>query len=232
MNNRSRAVITGQKILNVSEANNPGNSSALVESSLSLQRTVTASALSTMEVKLAVIGGGGVGKSAVTVRYLQNHFVEHYDPTIEDSYRKQTVIDQNAYLLDILDTAGQDEYCCLRDAYLRTGRGFLFVFSLTDRGSFEEIPGLHDQLLQVKDSDDVPLVLVGNKSDLVKERVITSVEANELASKMKCRYVETSAFSGSNIEYAFQEIVRCVQREEDKLNHKKKNKKAKGCNIV
>ncbi|PRP89088.1 hypothetical protein PROFUN_01808 [Planoprotostelium fungivorum] len=178
-----------------------------------------------MEVKLAVIGGGGVGKSAVTIRYLQNHFVEYYDPTIEDSYRKQTVIDQNSYLLDILDTAGQDEYCCLRDAYLRTGRGFLFVFSLVDRGSFEEIPVLHDQLLKAKDRDHVPLILVGNKSDLVNERAVSFFEANELARTFNCRYIETSAFSGSNVELVFQELVKCVQREEDGLVQKRKAKK-------
>jgi hypothetical protein len=62
-----------------------------------------------------VVGGGGVGKSALTIQFIQKHFVEEYDPTIEDSYRKQVTIDGEACLLDILDTAGQEEYASMRD---------------------------------------------------------------------------------------------------------------------
>ncbi|VDM57379.1 unnamed protein product [Angiostrongylus costaricensis] len=73
------------------------------------------------EYKLVVVGDGGVGKSALTIQLIQNHFVEEYDPTIEDSYRKQVVIDGETCLLDILDTAGQEEYSAMRDQYMRTG---------------------------------------------------------------------------------------------------------------
>ena len=68
---------------------------------------------------------GGVGKSALTIQLIQNHFVDEYDPTIEDSYRKQVVIDGETCLLDILDTAGQEEYSAMRDQYMRTGEGKL-----------------------------------------------------------------------------------------------------------
>jgi small GTP-binding protein len=64
------------------------------------------------EYKLVVVGGGGVGKSALTIQFIQSHFVDEYDPTIEDSYRKQCVIDDEVALLDVLDTAGQEEYGC------------------------------------------------------------------------------------------------------------------------
>lgn len=64
------------------------------------------------EYKLVVVGGGGVGKSALTIQFIQSHFVDEYDPTIEDSYRKQCVIDEEVALLDVLDTAGQEEYSC------------------------------------------------------------------------------------------------------------------------
>lgn len=67
------------------------------------------------EYKLIVVGGGGVGKSALTIQLIQNHFVDEYDPTIEDSYRKQVTIDEETCLLDILDTAGQEEYSAMRD---------------------------------------------------------------------------------------------------------------------
>ncbi|KAJ2412090.1 RAS1 protein, partial [Coemansia sp. RSA 2531] len=62
------------------------------------------------EYKLVVVGGGGVGKSALTIQFIQSHFVDEYDPTIEDSYRKQCTIDNETAMLDVLDTAGQEEY--------------------------------------------------------------------------------------------------------------------------
>lgn len=58
---------------------------------------------------------------------MQGDFVERYDPTIEANYRKQVTVDQDAVMLDILDTAGQEEYSVLREQYMRMGDGFLLV---------------------------------------------------------------------------------------------------------
>ena len=74
----------------------------------------------------------------------QSYFVTDYDPTIEDSYTKQCVIDDKVAKLDILDTAGQEEFSAMREQYMRSGEGFLLVFAVTDRASFEEV-----QLLQI-----------------------------------------------------------------------------------
>src|SRR3990167_5324440 len=86
---------------------------------------------------LAVVGGGAVGKSAFTIQFIQQTFCDEYDPTIEDQHRKQVVIDDECTLLDILDTAGQEEYSAMRDQYIRSAEGFLLVFSLTSRSSNE-----------------------------------------------------------------------------------------------
>ena len=118
------------------------------------------------EYKLVVVGGGGVGKSALTIQLTQNNFVDEYDPTIEDSYRKQCVIDSEVVILDILDTAGQEEYSAMREQYMRTGEGFLLVYSVNSKNSFEELMVYYQQILRVKDSDYVPVFLVGNKADL------------------------------------------------------------------
>lgn len=115
---------------------------------------------------MVVVGAGGVGKSALTIQLIQNHFVDEYDPTIEDSYRKQVVIDGETCLLDILDTAGQEEYSAMRDQYMRTGEGFLLVFAVNSAKSFEDIGTYREQIKRVKDAEEVPMVLVGNKCDL------------------------------------------------------------------
>ncbi|XP_015762605.1 PREDICTED: ras-like protein RAS2 [Acropora digitifera] len=126
------------------------------------------------QYKLVVVGGGGVGKSALTIQFIQSHFVSDYDPTIEDSYRKQCVIDERVAHLDILDTAGQEEFSAMREQYMRNGEGFLLVFSVTDRASFQEIQTtFHPQILRVKDRSEFPMILVGNKSDLEQERTVS-----------------------------------------------------------
>jgi small GTP-binding protein len=90
-----------------------------------------------------------------------------------DSYRKQCVIDDEVALLDVLDTAGQEEYSAMREQYMRTGEGFLLVYSITSRQSFEEIMTYQQQILRVKDKDYFPIIVVGNKCDLERERVVS-----------------------------------------------------------
>ncbi|KAI7786956.1 ras-1 [Diaporthe eres] len=164
------------------------------------------------EYKLVVVGGGGVGKSCLTIQLIQSHFVDEYDPTIEDSYRKQCVIDDEVALLDVLDTAGQEEYSAMREQYMRTGEGFLLVYSITSRQSFEEITTFQQQILRVKDKDYFPMVVVGNKCDLEGEREVTRQEGENLARSFGCKFIETSAKSRINVDKAFYDIVREIRR--------------------
>ncbi|MCI4393138.1 hypothetical protein PGIGA_G00153950 [Pangasianodon gigas] len=163
------------------------------------------------EYKLVVVGAGGVGKSALTIQLIQNHFVDEYDPTIEDSYRKQVVIDGETCLLDILDTAGQEEYSAMRDQYMRTGEGFLCVFAINNTKSFEDIHQYREQIKRVKDSDDVPMVLVGNKCDL-PARTVDTRQAQELARSYGIPYIETSAKTRQGVEDAFYTLVREIRQ--------------------
>ncbi|CAG7849233.1 24 kDa Ras-like protein Flags: Precursor [Serendipita indica DSM 11827] len=174
------------------------------------------------EYKLVVVGGGvdraahavpkGVGKSALTIQFIQSHFVDEYDPTIEDSYRKQCVIDDEVALLDVLDTAGQEEYGAMREQYMRTGEGFLLVYSITSRNSFEEISTFHQQILRVKDKDTFPVVIVANKCDLEFERQVGQNEGRDLAKHYNCKFIETSAKQRINVDEAFSALVREIRR--------------------
>lgn len=124
------------------------------------------------EYKIVVLGSGGVGKSALTVQFVQGIFVEKYDPTIEDSYRKQVEVDGQQCMLEILDTAGTEQFTAMRDLYMKNGQGFVLVYSITAQSTFNDLQDLREQILRVKDTDDVPMVLVGNKCDLEEERVV------------------------------------------------------------
>lgn len=180
------------------------------------------------EYKLVIVGGGGVGKSALTIQLIQNHFIDEYDPTIEDSYRKQVTIDDETCLLDILDTAGQEEYSAMRDQYMRTGQGFLCVYAITSRSSFDEISSFREQILRVKDADKVPMVVVGNKCDLESERQVSKAEGQDLAKNFGCPFLETSAKSRINVEESFFELVREIRKQTGaKPDAKKGGKKGK-----
>lgn len=159
-----------------------------------------------------VVGGGGVGKSALTLQFIQSHFVDEYDPTIEDSYRKQCAIDDEIALLDVLDTAGQEEYSAMREQYMRTGEGFLLVYSLTSHESYEETITFHEQILRVKDCERFPMVIVANKSDLVSERQVLSSEGSDLARGFNCPFMETSAKKRTNVDEAFFTLVREIRK--------------------
>src|SRR3989338_2587089 len=126
-----------------------------------------------MHDKVCCLGDGGVGKTGLTIQMCSNHFVGDYDPTIEDSYRVQVVIDMESCLLEILDTAGHEEFTTLRDQWIRRCEGFLIVYSIICRYSFERVGRFRDRVLHVKGADFIPMMLVGNKCDLKNQREVS-----------------------------------------------------------
>lgn len=159
--------------------------------------------------KFVVVGSGGVGKSCLTLQFAQNQFIDGHDPTIEDSYQKIVKVDGRACRLDILDTAGQEEFASMRTANMRKGQGFVLVYSITDRSSIEKISELHTQLLRIKGNDGrrIPMVLCGNKNDQEDLRKISDAEGTALASQIGATFFPTSAKTTLNVENAFTELV-------------------------
>jgi GTPase KRas protein len=162
-----------------------------------------------------VVGGGAVGKSALTIMYIQEHFVDVYDPTVEDSYRRGVTLElegeETAVVLSILDTAGQEEYSAMREQYMQSGEGFLIVYDITSRDSFDEIETFYEQVIQVKDQGYqgwVPIVLIGNKSDLFDDREVTPEEGEAMARRWGVPFYETSALTGEHVKDAYQQLIR------------------------
>jgi len=161
--------------------------------------------------RVVLVGVGGVGKSCLTIQFIADRFVEDYDPTLEDSYRKQVTVDTEECLLDIFDTAGQEDFSAVRDQYMRTGDGFLCVYSVTLRNSFEEVANFHEHILRVKDVETIPFVLVGNKADLEGQRVVSKEEGDKMAQRLNCKFLESSAKTKLNVHESFHELVREVK---------------------
>eukprot|EP00005_Dracoamoeba_jomungandri_P005463 CAMPEP_0174260340 /NCGR_PEP_ID=MMETSP0439-20130205/9651_1 /TAXON_ID=0 /ORGANISM="Stereomyxa ramosa, Strain Chinc5" /LENGTH=185 /DNA_ID=CAMNT_0015344563 /DNA_START=56 /DNA_END=614 /DNA_ORIENTATION=- len=160
--------------------------------------------------KITVLGQGAVGKTAITIRLCSNHFVEYYDPTIENSYRRQVVIDGEVAVLDVLDTAGQDEYSALRAQWIRSGEGFVIMYSITAHRTFEFVEMFRNLILESKDlppEELPPTVLIGNKCDLEDEREVSTVEGEDLAKKCGTLFFETSAKDHINVEESFFALV-------------------------
>ncbi|ABN65658.1 predicted protein, partial [Scheffersomyces stipitis CBS 6054] len=178
------------------------------------------------DYKVVVLGAGGVGKSSITVQFVQGVYVESYDPTIEDSYRKQIEIDGRACDLEILDTAGVAQFTAMRELYIKSGKGFLLVYSVTDENSLKELLTLREQVLRIKDTDNVPMVLVGNKCDLEEDRVL-SIDVGVKVSQDwgLVPFYETSAMYKTNVDEAFIDVVRQIMRKEAVITAEKKQQK-------
>jgi len=114
----------------------------------------------------------------------------------------------------VLDTAGQEEFSAMRDQYMRTGDGFLMVYSVTDKQSYQNIIHFYEQILRVKDRDIYPMLLVANKVDLVHLRKVSEEQGRELAHRLGVPYIETSAKDPpQNVEAAFHEV--CIINAQD-----------------
>ena len=161
----------------------------------------------TKQCKIVVVGEEGSGKSSLVYRFMLDTFIESLDPAIEDSYRKQIKIGSETWMLDILDTAGEG-HSVARDQYLSTANGIVFVFSVASRHSFERIYPLYKRILSLRDQTSLPMVLVGNKSDVQEaDRQVSANEAREVARLLGCSYIETSALSQTKIKDVFHSIV-------------------------
>jgi len=185
--------------------------------------------------KVIMVGSGGVGKSALTLQFMYDEFVEDYEPTKADSYRKKVVLDGEEVQIDILDTAGQEDYAAIRDNYFRSGEGFLCVFSITEEDSFQATQEFREQILRVKGDNNIPFILVGNKADLVGSRQVQQGTANGKAAEWNVPYVETSAKTRENVDKVFYDLMREIRSRkvsddsQGQAGAKKTGKKRKCC---
>jgi len=168
-------------------------------------------------IRLCLLGPGAVGKSALTLRYTSHIFQEEYEPTIEDAFRREVEVDGQLAALDILDTAGQEDYNALRSAWYRKKDGLLLLFALDNEQSLEALTKFHSEIenfyTDFGEHEYFPAVLlIGNKADL--EPVPNLWQKAEQKSKEwgTIGLLKTSAKTGLNVDAAFANVVRAVRR--------------------
>ncbi len=163
--------------------------------------------------KSIVVGDGGVGKTALTLRFSKGFFTEDYKMTIGVDFHVKTItIDteegQIRAKLQIWDTGGQERFSSIRPMYYRGSLGALLIFDVTNAASFEHLPQWIEEV-RANVKTEIPLLLVGNKSDLVDQRTVSLEEINNFTSNFNLHYMETSAKTGLGVGDCFY-ILACL----------------------
>ncbi|KAF9466957.1 ras family-domain-containing protein [Collybia nuda] len=165
------------------------------------------------EWKIALLGDGGVGKTALAVQFTTRSFIGEsntYDPTIEQCYRHGAPVDNQFCCFEIIDTAGQREYATLTDQWIREGQAFALVYSVASRATFERLELFRQSLFRVKRKQPY-FVLVANKTDIHYNREVSLQEGKDLAEKFGCEYIEASAKTGYSVQKVFFDLVRILR---------------------
>ena len=163
--------------------------------------------------KSIVVGDGGVGKTALTLRFSKGFFTEDYKMTIGVDFHVKTIsIDTFEgpikCKLQLWDTGGQERFSSIRPMYYRGSLGTILVFDLTNSASFEHLPGWIEEV-RANIKADIPVLLVGNKSDLTDIRAVSVEEINNFTRDFNLYYMETSAKTGDGVGDCFH-ILACL----------------------
>ncbi|GAA5826780.1 hypothetical protein JCM3770_003987 [Rhodotorula araucariae] len=180
--------------------------------------------------KVALLGSRSVGKSSLTVQFVDQHFVDSYYPTIENTFTKMVKYKGQDFQLDIIDTAGQDEFSILSSRHAVGLHGWILVYSVSSRSSFEMCSIIREKILNYTGRDSVPMVLVGNKSDLAVQRQVTREEGAALAASWgKTVFIESSARTNENVSRVFDAVVAEIEKD---LNPEPEQPAKGGCTVM
>lgn len=153
------------------------------------------------------------GKSSLAVQFVDGHFVESYYPTIENTFSKAIKYKGQEFQTEIVDTAGQDEYSILNSKHFIGIHGYMLVYSVSSLPSFEMVQVIRDKILNHLGTEWVPIVIVGNKSDLRPEqRQVSAEDGKNLSEKLDCAWTEASARYDENVAKAFELLIGQIEK--------------------
>ncbi|MHA1292160.1 MAG: GTP-binding protein [Promethearchaeota archaeon] len=161
-------------------------------------------------MNIRLFGPGGVGKTSLLLRYIKDYFSEDLKKTIGSNFLiKDVEIDGKQVRLLLWDIGGQAQFHKLRTIYFKGSNAALGVYDVTSPQTLLKIPGWVSSIKKTV-KKNIPMILIGNKIDL--EREVEMSEAEDLAKRLNCEYLETSAKTGENVELAFKKIAKaCLQ---------------------
>ena len=152
---------------------------------------------------ICLLGEAGVGKTSLLTRFCDNSFKERYNNTIGVDFRVITLKYKNIISkIHIWDTAGQERFRSLALNYINNSQGFIFVYDITNRESFNNIENWVNLALE-KNNKNICNFLVGNKTDKEAERKVSIKEGEILAKEKNFFFLETSAKTDDNVQKLF-----------------------------
>ncbi|KAL7291103.1 hypothetical protein TKK_0015232 [Trichogramma kaykai] len=170
--------------------------------------------------KIAIMGYRSVGKSSLSIQFVEGQFVDSYDPTIENTFTKSTRVNSQDYEVKLVDTAGQDEYSIFPTQYSMDIHGYVLVYSITSLKSFEVVQVIYDKLLDITGKVHVPMVLVGNKTDLFQDRMVTKEQGKQLADRWHAAFLETSAKQNEAVADIFHTLLIEIEKADGNVQEK------------
>ncbi len=158
--------------------------------------------------KITVIGNGAVGKTSLIKKYTQGSFQKDYIKTLGAQFSKyDEEIEGDNCKLFFWDIAGQDEFNFMRPTFYKGSKAAIIVFSHTDGDSYNNIVDWHEDIK--KYTGDLPIVLFGNKTDLIDEKNLEDENVKKLVEERNfLGYYKTSAKTGQGVFEAFQAIIK------------------------
>ncbi|XP_018570143.1 ras-related and estrogen-regulated growth inhibitor [Anoplophora glabripennis] len=168
------------------------------------------------EVKVAVIGSPGVGKSALSVRFLTRRYIGEYDHQAETRYKHEVLVDNEPVLYEILDTCPKNEDDLPSSETINWADGLLLVYSIIDRRSIAYLKRVGSVIAE----SDIPVYIVANKNDMVHLREVSAEEGAILARNFECGFSEVAAAEMvAPVAVVFQELCRAVLAARRKSKH-------------
>ena len=157
--------------------------------------------------KVVLIGDMKVGKTNIVSRYIKNEFNKDSMSTIGVEFgSKELVIEGHNVKVQIWDTAGQEKYKSITNAYYKGAKGAFVVYDITNKNSFDNADNWLNNLRASADKK-CSIILIGNKSDLEDKREVSIEQGEEKAKNSEIAFMETSALSGDNIDKAFEMMI-------------------------
>ena len=157
--------------------------------------------------KVVIVGDSSVGKTNLVKRFMNNTFIKDSKATVGVEFMSKTfIVNKKIFKVELWDTAGQERYKAITAAYYKGAKGAMIVYDVTSKLTFDNVDKWCNEL-RIKGSNNINIIMVGNKIDLKENIIITSDMSQEKAKFLQVPVMETSALDSSNVKEAFYLLI-------------------------
>lgn len=180
--------------------------------------------------KVVFLGEGRVGKTSIGKRWAEDKFEQTTRSTVAAAFFQKTMNTKDGKTLNIQlwDTAGQEEFKSLAPIYYKDSQAAILVYSCTDQASFEKMQAWMKELIMSR-GENIKIVIVANKIDLVKDRCVSTEQGERYAQSVKAQHFEVSAKTGQGIDLLFFHVAELLASLPEKVKMAATKRPGKVC---